>query len=93
MAPRWLKASALPAPLKKVDMFQVYRERQHNGASRRLFFGPIPTMSPEVTLATRFTAGNRLNAELALKPKEALHDPAAGDAKDTGNQWGGGLQI
>lgn len=56
-------------------------------ASRRLFFCPIPIVSPGFTLATRFTAGSRLNTELALKPGEALHYPAAGDAKDTGNEW------
>lgn len=62
-------------------------------ASRRLLCCPIPVMSPGFTLATRFTAGNRLNTELALKPREALHYPAAVDAKDMGNKWGGGLQI
>lgn len=59
-------------------------------ASLVLLFCPIPIVSPGFTLATCFTAGNRLNTELAFKLKEALHCPAAVDANDTGNKWEGG---
>lgn len=59
-------------------------------ASLVLLFSTIPIVSPGFTLATCFTAGNRLNAELALKLKEALHCPAAVNANNTGNKGGGG---